>query len=89
VPFDGADAEEWFGADLGVGAPVPGQPRDVLFLRCELVGVGIWTPLADLLTRSLQLRARPFCETFGAHGWEQLVCGAELLACVDAPAFAA
>jgi NAD(P)-dependent dehydrogenase (short-subunit alcohol dehydrogenase family) len=53
------------------------------------VRVRILTPLADLLTRSQQFSARPFCESFGPHGCEQLICGTELLAGVDSPTFAA
>ena len=36
VPFDRADAEKEFSADIGVAAPVPGQPGNVCFLRGEL-----------------------------------------------------
>jgi hypothetical protein len=37
MPLHGAEAEEEFGADLAVGAPVSGQPGDVLFLGSEVV----------------------------------------------------
>src|SRR4051794_25196695 len=49
VPFDGAGADEQLSSDLGVGASDPGEPRDVLLLRGQVVVV-VDVPLADLLT---------------------------------------
>ena len=88
MPFDRADADEQFSADLGVAAPVAGEPGDVLLLRCELV-LRVDLPLAELLAGGQQLPPCPFCERLGTHGREHLVRGSELLARVDPATLAA
>src|SRR5881396_3733690 len=57
VPFHGARADEQLRGDLGVGAPVPGQPDDVLLLRGELA-VRADLAFADLLAGGGQLAPR-------------------------------
>lgn len=87
VPLDRADAEEQLRADLGVRAPVSGQPGDVLLLGCELVSRGE-IALAYLLACGQELPARPLGEPLGSYGRERVVRGSELLTRIDAPALA-
>ena len=75
-------------ADLGIGAPVSGQPGDVLLLRGEL-GVRVDLASADLLAGGEQLPAGAFGEGLGADRGEQVVGGAQLVAGVDPPVLAA
>ena len=88
VPFDGAGADEQFRGDLRVGASVSGQPGDVLLLRGEF-GVGVDLPLADRLAGGEQFPAGPLGEGLSANRGEQVVGGAQLVACVTPPELAA
>jgi len=88
VIFDGARADEQAGADLWVRESVAGQPRDLGFLRGQLV-VGLDSALAHGLARGQQLPAGSLGERLRPHRGKQVVGGAQLHARVHAPALAA
>ena len=83
VPFDGAGADEQLRGDLGVGAPVPCQPDDVLLLRGELA-LGVHLAFAGLLASGEQFPAGAFGEGLCADVREKAVGGVELPAGVEA-----
>src|SRR6266853_1285463 len=77
VPLDRARAEEEMPADVLIGLPARGEPRDLLLLRGELAACLV-TPFAHLLARRKQLAAGALGECVGAEADEQLIRGAEL-----------
>src|SRR5687768_16452937 len=79
VILDRARADEQLGADLRVGVPVPGQPRDLHLLGRQDVARVRGDP-ARGLARSLQLAAGTLGEPFGSHAAEALVGEAQELA---------
>jgi hypothetical protein len=92
VVLNGVGADEQPGADLRVGQPVPGQQRDLHFLRRQLLaGLDGSRPgaLAGGLPGGLQLPAGPFGEGFHPDLVEHAVRGAQLLPGVGPAVFAA
>src|SRR6478736_5578844 len=88
MPFDGARTEEQPRADLGIGESVARQPRDLVFLGCEVVA-GLDDALAHPLTSCAQLPAGALGERLDAHVAQHLVCEAQMPACVHAATLAA
>ena len=96
VVLDRARADEQPRADLGVGEPLVGQPRDLGLLGGQrfagLTGSrvgGSRGALADGLAGSRQLAAGPLGEPLHAHRVQHAVGGAQLLPRVHAAALAA
>src|SRR4029453_16658226 len=85
VPLDGTRADEQFGADLRVAAPVPGQAGDELFLRGEH-GPRVLAALAYGLTGRLQLVPGTVGESVHAHHGEHVVRGSQMLPGIGTPA---
>jgi hypothetical protein len=75
-------------ADLRVRQAVASEASDLLLLRSELVA-RLGAALAHLLARRDQLAAGAFGEGLHPDRGEQVVGGAQLLACVDPAALAA
>jgi hypothetical protein len=88
VVFDGARAHEQLGRDLGVRQAVSSQPGNLGLPGGELGG-DPGGPLPDALACGTQLARGSFRESVGTHACKHLVCGAQLLAGVDAPVCAA
>src|SRR5258708_29299448 len=87
VVLDRARADEQPGADLRVGQPLPGQPRDLGLLGGQrMTGLAGWRAdglrgaLADGLAGGQQLAAGALGEPPGSHSLEHLAGGAQLLA---------
>jgi hypothetical protein len=78
VVLDRARADEQPGADLRVGEPMPGQPRDLGFLGGQLNG-RLDGVLARGLACRLQLAPGQLGEPSDAHRVQHLVNGARLL----------
>src|SRR5260221_8000293 len=72
VPPDGARAEDELRADVLIGLPARGEPRDLILLRGELATCLV-TPFAYLLAGGEQLAAGAFFERGGAAADEQLL----------------
>src|SRR5260221_3731070 len=77
VPLDSSRAEEELRADVLIGLPARGEPRDLILLRGELATCLV-IPFAYLLAGGEQLAAGAFRERGGAPADEQLIRGAEL-----------
>src|SRR5260221_13870492 len=87
VVLDRARADEQPGADLRVGQPLPGQPRDLSLLGGQrMTGLAGWRAgglrgaLADGLAGGPQLAAGALGERPGSHRLEHLAGGAQRLA---------
>src|SRR5215469_18119940 len=87
MPFDGARADEQFGADLRVRSARDGESRDVLLLRCEVIA-SVVSALADGLTGREQFVSRALGEAVRTDRGERVMRGAQLLARIDSAAFA-
>src|SRR5580700_3550758 len=83
-----ARADEQPRADLRVGQPIPGQPRDLGLLGGQLHD-GLGNALAGGLAGGCQLAPGPLGERTDAHRLQHLVRGPQLLACLTRTAFAA
>src|SRR5258708_20682992 len=70
VPLDSSRAEEELRADVLIGLPARGEPRDLILLRGELATCLV-TPFAYLLAGGEQLAAGAFCERAGAAAAEK------------------
>ena len=88
VVLDGSRADEQSSADLRVRVPVAGELGDLRLLSGEL-GAGLGRAFADGLTGGPQLAPGALGECLESHLGEQVVSGAELLACVQSTAVAA
>src|SRR5258705_1838342 len=88
MPLDRARADEQLRADLGVGATLSGQARDLGLLRGEL-GKRRGAAPADLLTGGEQLAPGALGERVHADRAEHVVGDAELLARVHPAVLAA
>src|SRR5258707_15296741 len=75
VPLDGSRAEEELRADVLIGLPARGEPRDLILLRGELATCLV-IPFAYLLAGGEQLAAGGFPQCVGAEADEQLIPGA-------------
>src|SRR4051812_43243949 len=87
VVLDGARADEQLGANLRVGVPVAGQPRDLDLLGRQGVACVRGDP-AHGLAGGEELAARTLGEPCGPHVAEALVGGAQELARVRTPVLA-
>src|SRR5580704_3491122 len=87
VVLDGARADEQLGSDLAVRQTVTSKLSDLPFLGGQL-RLRVIHALAHLLPGDEQLALDPRREGVGAHGQEQLACGPQLLAGIDAPVHA-
>src|SRR5437868_11434281 len=83
VVFDGSRADEELSPDLGVRVTLRREPGNLCLLRSELVA-RVDRALARRLARRKQFACGARAKRFGAHGGEQLVRRAQLLAGVDA-----
>src|SRR5579859_3184828 len=88
VVLDRARADKQPGADLRVGQPVPGQPRNLGLLRGQLRG-GLDGRLAGDLAGGCQLAPGPLGERTDAHSLQHLVRGPQLLSRLTSTALAA
>src|SRR5437588_2170335 len=80
---DCVPADEQPFSDLCVREPFAREPRDLSFLRGEVIA-GLDAARADMLARGQQLALGPLGERLGPHRVEHLKCGAQLLASVEA-----
>src|SRR5689334_5810667 len=87
MPLHRAWADEELRTDLRVRSPITREPRDLLFLGCEVVA-RVVLALAHLLARGQQLATRALRESLRAHRGEHVVRSTQLLASVDPPTFA-
>ena len=88
VVVDGGGAEEQLRGDVPVAVALADEPGDLCLLRRELV-FGLGYSLAGVFPGGQQLGPGSFGKSFGAHGLEHVVGGAQLLARVTAAALAA
>src|SRR4029453_2086410 len=88
MPLDRLRTDKQPPPDFRVREPLPCEPGDLLLLRRQLVA-GIGTAFADFLTGGYQLAARGFGERGHTDLDENFVRRPQLLACIDATAFAA
>ena len=88
VPLHGARTEEESRTDLRVRQSIASEPRDLPLLRRQLIA-RLGGPRAHPLACGQQLTLGAFGERLHPDGHEQLVCSAELLAGILAPALAA
>src|SRR5258707_12393523 len=75
VPLDSSRAEEELRADVLIGLPARGEPRDLILLRGELATCLV-TPFAYLLAGGEQLAAGGVFERRAAAAAEKLHTGA-------------
>src|SRR5271168_5442575 len=87
VIFDRPRAHEQLGSDFRVGQAVAGKPGDLGLPGGEL-GVRIGGAFAYPLAGGAQLARGSFSEPVGSYRCEHPVCGAQLLARVDAAVLA-
>ena len=87
MPFDRASAEEELRADLRIRQAVPRQRGDLLLLWSELIARDVATP-SHVLSCGDQFAARTFSERLHPYRHEHVVSCMQLLARVDASAFA-
>src|SRR6266508_2071462 len=87
MPLDRARAEEQFGANLRVGAPVRSKSGDLRLLRGELTASLVRT-FANRLARCEQFATGALGKPLGSDVAERVVGGSKLVARVDAPVFA-
>ena len=80
-------ADEQPRADLGVRQPVAGEPRNLGFLRGELIA-GLDCARADTLAGGEQFALGASREPLDPHRIEHLERGAQLLSSIDAAALA-
>ena len=88
MPFHSAGAEEEFGADLGVGAPLAGQFGDPLFLGSQVCAV-VFAAFADLFAGNCKFAARSRGKGVGAHQRKELECRPQLGSGLGSAVFAA
>src|SRR5690348_10543424 len=88
VPLDRPRAEEEPRADLRIGQPVAGEPRDLPLLGGQIV-TRLGRPLAHLLARRLKLLTCTLGERLHPDLDQHLVGRAQLLARVDPAVLAA
>ena len=88
MPLNGPRAEEEPRADLRIGQPIAGEPRDLPLLGGQIVA-RVDRPLAHLLARRLKLLTRALGERLHPDRGQHLVGRAQLLARVDPAILAA
>ncbi len=88
MPLNGPRAEEEPGADLRIGQPIAGEPRDLPLLGGQIVAC-VDRPLAHLLARRLELLTCALGERLHPNRGQHLVGRAQLLARVDPAILAA
>src|SRR3954447_18123987 len=84
MPLDGSGADEQLCADLRVRQTVAGKACDVGFLWGQVVA-GLDAAWPHGCARGSQLLSGALHESLHRHRAEHLVCGAQLVACVDSP----
>lgn len=67
MPFHGAGAQEQLRTDLGVGASLAGQLRDLILLRGQIGAARTVGSPTQLLARRLELTMSALSKSVGAH----------------------